>query len=390
MKKAMIRGQLELLVDGGEVAELDAAARQLRDKGAASIMILACECDYWRPETLELWLKSLDFPVFGGIFPSIIHSARHHRRGTLLVGFRSSLDVGVVQRLSDRSGLESQLQSHATILDGAQSLITLVDGLSSNLEAFVECLYGMVGVRAAVVGAGAGHIDLVQRPCLLSNSGLLEDAALLVALPFGLDHATAHGWQELSGPYLVTRSHGNVLEELNYRAAVEVYHEDVEAHSGLVFSGANHFTISKTYPLGIESVDGEFLVRDPIKEESGSLICVGEVPENATVYLLKGHPNALMATAGDAAGSARAERRQRVGEISAEPYFALLFDCMSRVLFLGDAFDDELRAVESNLADAQGIVGALTIGEIASSRGGLIELMNKSTVVSLIEATPGS
>jgi hypothetical protein len=63
---------------------------------------------------------------------------------------------------------------------------------------------------------------------------------------------------------------------------------------------------------------------------------------------------------------------------------------MSRVLFLGDAFADELHAVDSALADTQIMVGALTIGEIASSKGGLIELMNKSTVVSLIDELPAS
>jgi hypothetical protein len=390
MKEPMTRGQLEFLVDGGEIADLDATARQLRDNGASSIMMLACERDYRNPETLEQWLKSLDFPVFGGIFPSIIHAARHLRHGTLMMGFRASLDIAVVSQLSDKSGLESQLQEHAAMLGNAQSLITLVDGLSSNLEAFVECLYGMVGDRAAVVGGGAGHLDLVQRPCLLGNAGFLEDAALLVALPFRIDRGIAHGWQQLSGPYLVTRSHGNVLQELNYRAAVDVYHEQVEAHSDLRFSRFNHFSISKTYPLGIESVDGDFLVRDPIKEDGGALICVGEVPENATVYLLKGSPHALIEAAGDAAANARAERRRRLGEDSTEARVALLFDCMSRVLFLGDAFTDELHAVESALANAQTIVGALTIGEIASSKGGLIELMNKSTVVSLIDELAAS
>jgi hypothetical protein len=106
MKEAMIRGQLEMLVDGGEVAGLDAAARQLRNNGAASIMVLACEYDSWRPETLDPWLRSLELPVFGGIFPSIIHGAKSHRSGTLLVGFRSSFDVAVVHRLSERPGLE--------------------------------------------------------------------------------------------------------------------------------------------------------------------------------------------------------------------------------------------------------------------------------------------
>ena len=376
--------QHEVFLENAQIDELAASIAALRARGARCVMILACQSECWRSETLSPLLQALDLPVFGGIFPNIIHGGRRFSRGTLVVGFPAPFEVGIVNRLSLGSGVEKQLGSLTPMLERAGGLIALVDGLSSNLEAFVEGLYETVGMRATVVGGGAGYLDLVPRPCLLSGSGMVEDAALLVAIPHGIDRGISHGWQKLAGPFLVTRSHGNVLEELNYSSAYVTYRRLVEAHSGRSFDSEDFFSVSKTYPLGIESVDGEFLVRDPIKQIGDTLVCVGEVPQNATIYLLKGDAPTLIASAGQAAAEALAERKLRLNESAPTGYSALLFDCISRVLFLDEAFADELAAIEHALPGADRIFGALSIGEISSSRGGLIELMNKSTLVSLI------
>ncbi|MGB3049205.1 FIST C-terminal domain-containing protein, partial [Dokdonella sp.] len=113
-----------------------------------------------------------------------------------------------------------------------------------------------------------------------------------------------------------------------------------------------------------------------------ALICVGELPQNATVFLLKGDAAALIASAGEAALAACRESRQH--EHAANASVALVFDCISRALFLGAAITEELAVIESTLADCEDIFGALSLGEISSSRAGVIELMNKSTVVALI------
>lgn len=368
---------------GVEIDSLRRAISAVRDAGARSLMILACESDPWNAQDIEPLLRSLDLPVFGGVFPSIIHEAKLCRSGTLVVGFPLTLDIAVVTKLKDKAGIEPQMQRLASTLSDCRSLFVLVDGLSTNLETFVESLYGVVGVRASITGGGAGHLDLVQRPCLLSNQGLLVDSALLVALPMSVDRGLAHGWQMLSGPFLVTRSRGNVLEELNYRPAFEIYREEAEKHSELHFAETEFFSISKTYPLGIESIDGEYLVRDPIKRSGNALICVGDVPENATVYLLKGDADALIAAAGEAAKSARVMRQKRLAKKPVQPHVAMVFDCISRRLFLDEGFADELEAIEKELPEHDCIVGALTIGEIASSHRGVIELMNKSILVAL-------
>ncbi|MEO7326134.1 MAG: FIST C-terminal domain-containing protein [Dokdonella sp.] len=379
-----MEGQRLLLVEGASVDDLGAALGRLRKEGFHSFMLLACEDDRWDAAILSAWLKTIDVPVFGGIFPSIIHRATCHRHGTLVIGFVARVEVAVVHRLCDRAGVEPQLLASAALLEAAGSLVVLFDGLAPNLETFVDGLYAIVGVRAVVVGGGAGHLDLVQRPCLLSNAGMLEDSALLVALPSAIDRGVAHGWQRLAGPFLVTRSHGNVVEELNYQPAFDVYRTAVESHCTERFAETDFFSLSKTFPLGIEGVDGDFLVRDPIKQSGDALVFVGELPQNATVYLLKGEAGALIASAGESARAACAESRGRGQAVDAT--VAMVFDCISRVLFLGAAFSDELAAIESALVDCEDIFGALTVGEIASSSAGVIELMNKSTVVALIEA----
>ena len=370
--------------DGGGIKELCDSVERLRAGGMCSLMILACEADHWSRQDLDPMLRSLDIPVYGGVFPSIIHNARLHRTGTLVVGFPHSLDVSVVSGLADRQAIEPQLAKLAPVLERAVSVLGLVDGLSANLETLVECLYGVLGVRTPMVGGGAGHLDLIQRPCLFSNQGMLEDSALLVSLPMRIGRGIAHGWQMLSGPFLVTQSSGNVLKQLNYRPALEVYRDEIEANSEADFSASDFFSISKTYPLGIESVDGEFLVRDPIKCDGDALVCVGEVPENAAIHLLKGDVAHLIAAAGCAAQAALAERQKKSSTDSPEPAVALVFDCISRCLFLGKEFAEELEEIRRELPGVECMVGALTIGEIASSRRGLIELMNKSTLVALI------
>lgn len=377
-------GHQAVFFDGGGAKELCAAIEHLRGAGMRSLMIFACESDHWPPQDLDPLLRSLDMPIFGGVFPNIIHDARMHRTGTLVVGFPQLLNVAIISGLADQQSIEPQLQRLAPMLERADSMLGLVDGLSANLETLVECLYGILGARIPMVGGGAGHLDLIQRPSLFSNQGMLDNSALLVSLPMRVNRGIAHGWQMLSGPFLVTKSSGNVLKELNYRPAFEVYRSEVEAHSEADFSATDFFSISKTYPLGIESVDGEFLVRDPIKCDGDALVCVGDVPENAAIYLLRGDAEHLIAAAGGAARAALAEHRKKSSADSPEPAVALVFDCISRCLFLGKAFDQELDTIKQALPDVECMVGALTIGEIVSSRRGMIELMNKSTVVALI------
>ncbi|MFZ5862870.1 MAG: FIST signal transduction protein [Nitrospirota bacterium] len=359
--------------------ELQRCLDAVMKHGARSVLVMGCDADSWTPARVDPVLTALPIPVFGGTFPSIIHQGRRLDHGTLVVGLGERATVAVLNDLSTHGeDMDAAVRHGCAAMTGAASLITLVDGLAKHIERFVESLYSLIGPGRDIVGCGAGSLSFVQKPCLFTNHGLLQDAAVVIGLPFPVSRGVQHGWETLDGPYLVTGSRGHVLDTLNYQPAFDVYRTRVEAASGLRFAEHDFFSIAKTYPFGIERLDGDLLVRDPIRLEGNALVCVGEVPENAMVYILKGQAARLVDSAGTAASEARAsyDARRSRGAPS-----ALVFDCISRVLFLNLEFDRELEAIQHGLGDFRHAFGALTLGEIANTYNGPINLLNKSTVI---------
>ena len=362
------------------VEELSAAIDACLVQGARGVMILACDEDGWRSELVDPLLNRVSVPLFGGSFPKLIIAGEECSQGTVVLGLACEFKTVVLSGLSlSEEAVERQLSGSKAILAGAKTIVALVDGLSRNIESMVDNLYSLVGRGPGVLGGGCGSLSFVQRPVVFTNRGLLADAAVLAAFDVPHSPGVRHGWTLLEGPYLVTDSQANALHELNYLPAYEVYREEVEKHSSTKFDDADFFSIAKTYPIGMQGPDGELVVRDPLRVEGNSLICVGEVPQHTTVYLLEGRIDKLVASAGDAAADAMADYRKRAPD--AEGATALIFNCISRCLFMGEEFNRELTALSTELGDGVSAFGALTLGEISSSGSGAINLLNKSTVI---------
>ncbi|MES2627240.1 MAG: FIST C-terminal domain-containing protein, partial [Pseudomonadota bacterium] len=166
---------------------------------------------------------------------------------------------------------------------------------------------------------------------------------------------------------------GNVLSSLNYASAYSFYQKQVEANTANTHD--NFASMARNYPLGIENLDGEILVREPIHLKDEQLVCIGEIHENSVVYLLKGKPENLVEAAGQTARSLGVMEKPRKRDS------VLLFDCLSRAQFLGDEFYKELDNISNNLSSKDALFGALTIGEICSNSNGQVRLLNKSTVL---------
>jgi FIST N domain./FIST C domain. len=371
-----------------EVPETNALAHaiaRVTAAGADALCILACDADNWTPSLADPALTGVGIPLFGGVFPKLIRGAEALDSGTLVLGLKGHFEVFTIEQLSrDEAAVTEQVAAMQASLEAFPSLIVLPDGLASNIERLVEELYSSVGGDCKPVGGGAGSLDFIQKPCLFSNKGMLEDAALIVATKRRYAAGVSHGWQTLEGPFLVTGAHGNTLEYLNYQPAFDVYRKVVEAHAGMRFSNHAFFDIAKTYPLGIASVDGDILVRDPLKLDGTSLVCVGDVPVNSTVYLLEGVCESLVAASAGAAKEALVASGipEDVKPVE-ERQTALVFDCISRSLFLANEFDRELEAIVGHLNKSTEVIGALTLGEIGQSRHGPFQLLNKSTVIAL-------
>ncbi len=91
--------------------------------------------------------------------------------------------------------------------------------------------------------------------------------------------------------------------------------------------------------------------------------------------ILTGDTESLIAAAGRSLAKAMAAHG------GGEKKTALLIDCISRALFLGEDFSRELSAVNRG---EMPLIGVLSLGEIANSGEDYMELYNKTCVVGIM------
>lgn len=347
------------------------------DAAVQGILVLACDENGFEPGQIDPCLQACTKPVFGGVFPQIIFGREHLTRGTLLVGLPAMPHLTLLETLSDpETDFEAQLEAviRTSATDAPQTLFVFVDGFSSRIGALIDGLFNTFGLEINYIGGGCGSLSLKPAPCVISNKGLIQDAAVLAMLPMPSSVGVAHGWQPVSDAFKVTEVSGNVIHSLDWQPAFQVYREVVEAHAGRSFDQHDFFSIAKAYPFGIAKLGTEMVVRDPLLQQGDDLVCVGEVPRGAFVRILNGDRQSLVAAAARARGLAHDGLQQA-------PALQIFIDCVSRVLFMEQEFGHELAAVHDATLP---MVGALTLGEIANSGVDYLEFYNKTAVVGYV------
>ncbi|MFP4155614.1 MAG: FIST signal transduction protein [Halothiobacillaceae bacterium] len=352
----------------------------LADASVRSLIILTADANDYDGAALDALLRDIDRPLMGGIFPQVVAESHSHEQGAVVIGLPHELSTCVIEGLSDpEADFEERIDVACAHLDESATMIVLVDGLARRIAALVDAVYAVFGATTNFLGGGAGSLSFEQKPCLLTNQGRVMDAALIGTLNTRSALGVGHGWQTIDRDHRITRVSGNVIHEIDDRNAFEVYRDIVDQHAGAAITPENFFEIAQAFPFGINKLAGEMVVRDPIAvTEEGALVCVGELSEGDFVDVLTADATQLVRAAGETAAKAR----EAAGE--GEPKLALLFDCISRALFMQSHFHTEVDAVESVVGRDIPVCGALVLGEIANSGTGYLEFYNKTTVVALL------
>lgn len=327
------------------------------------------------PKLIEA-LKEAKVNFIGALFPQVIYDTNSYKQALVINRFTSKHKPIIVKDMSKSIANFSSQFGEPT---ESQTALIYVDGLSADIATFLSNLYDSWGNVVNYIGGGAGSLSLEQQPCLLTKDGFLEDAALVVVVEHSLELSVRHGWETLEGPIIATNTEKNVIKELNWMPAFDVYKEIVEADSGHTFNDENFFDLAKSYPFGMSVNNQEAIVRDPIMcTEDGALVCVGKVDENAVLEILKGKPNNLVTAAKEAVAEVLTQTQGK--DLKA----AFVVDCISRVLFLEDDFNLELEAVYAPFNSRNNemhLTGILTLGEISSNGRTPIYLYNKTMVL---------
>ena len=348
------------------------------DKDVQAVLIMACDANEFTKEKIDPILQKVHKPVFGAIFPEIIHQTDKLEKGTIVAGLTKSANVYLIPNLSDMDvDYEDIIDEKIPDFPNAKTMFVFVDGLAKRISALIDSLFNIFGLEMNYIGGGAGSLSFVQKPVLFTNEGLMQDAAILALTDIESGVGVNHGWTDVEGPFKVTESDRNVIKTLDWKPAFQIYKEVVEKHSGKIFTDDNFFDIAKGYPFGISKLGAEKIVRDPLSlDENNCLVCVGEVPQDVFVHILKGDTESLVEAAKKALSLAvenfKPDASQKV---------TFFMDCISRVLFMGKEFSRELYAVSDKSVP---LIGALTLGEIANNGKDYLEFYNKTSVIGVL------
>jgi hypothetical protein len=306
-------------------------------------------------------------PLIGGIVPGLIFNSTSKEEGFLLVGLPYRINYHLIP-LEEENSIQSSIdQAMNRFSADDKTIFTLLDAFADNKTHFIHSLYDAFGNGVSYLGGGCGSLKMVQKPILLTNSGFHQNCAIVAEIHSELSIGCAHGWSEISAPLKITESTGNTIHTIDWLPAFEVYRKLIQTHSGEQISTDNFFEVAKSYPLGMAKLEADFVVRDPITSDGTSITIIDEIPVGEFVYLLHGKESNLIEGAKEALDQVHIQHDG--------PLFCI--DCISRILFLGGAFNKELESISK-----RPVHGILAIGELANSGNTYLEIFNKTIVIS--------
>jgi len=254
-------------------------------------------------------------------------------------------------------------------------LLVLVDAWSRRVRSLARALFEEFGTTIRVMGGGAGSLTNPGAPSLFTNDGFLDDAALLLPIPWpaGIGIGVAHGWKPMSPSLKVTAAKGTTILELDHEPARLAYDRLLLTAPHSALKGTDFLDRASRHPLGLKRLDAELVIRDPMQLDADGLglVCLCEVPTGSFVHLMRADIRALLRAA------RHADEVAALGIGERRPALRLVFDCVSREAFMGRHIRDELAC----FADDVPTIGALSIGEIAADSEDYLEYHNKSLVV---------
>jgi hypothetical protein len=378
----------------GKSAALDAGAavreavrEALRDAQQPEFALVLCTDQYDVGALVEAVNTGLGAIPWAGCCTAGVYTDAEVLLRGVVVGILSGGDVrigvglgGPVSQDARAAGATAVAQALATLgaptASHCRALIVLPDALTGNAADVVRGAAHEAGAGMVWAGGGAGDNMRFVGTAQFAHGEAHSDHVVIVAIDAERPLAAGlrHGWHPYGPTTQVTRAQGATALELNYEPAFEVY-RCTAASRGDVVSKEQFAGFAMTHPLGFPQANGQYVIRDPLAVDSnGGLRCVAEVPDGCLVRVMQGDRDGLLCAASLAAMAARDGVHGALGG-------ALVFDCVSRYLILGDDMYHELSAIQSGLGADVPLLGCLTFGEVGAMGSGAAQYHNKTAVV---------
>lgn len=216
------------------------------------------------------------------------------------------------------------------------------------ISALIRGIYANLGPNFQYFGGGTSG--------QFTEAGFTyEGLAAALVKDVYFSHRVGHGWMPFGEPMLVTRAERNRIYELDGQPAVKRYRDVIQQVLDQDVDITDH-----KYQLGIPCGRGEYVVRDVIRVEDQTLVCIAEIPSKSLVSLMTTSLPALPAIAKRITEEALTQHPA--------PQFAIIFDCCSREHLQKENFRHESQNIYLVLGELP-TLGVLCFGAINSPFG---------------------
>jgi len=340
------------------------------------LLILACADNGFVPEDVNPLLQALKIPVFGGIFPSIIYGAESLGRGTIVAGFSERPRVQILSNMSQEKDRGYSFDVDL-VNDDTKTLFVLVDGLVMDVTDLLDAIFDSFGSELKYLGGGAGSVATMEpSPCLFTNSGLLQNGAVLVALDTPSRVGASHGLRSVSGPHVITKAEGNIVYSLDQNPIYPFFQEQI---ARLLMPGEDDRfpLISRHFSLGLSRLGEEKVIREPAKIIDRQALAFGtKMVEGELLDIMRASHDDVLAALLETIESINIDLKPNDG-------LFILFDCICRKWFFADRYDEILGILHKM---GLPMIGAQTIGgEISCNGDGYLEYLNRTCVIGCLE-----
>lgn len=347
------------------------------------ICALLPEAQKDRVGVLQSVCARCNVPLAGAIFPALVRDGSFLTSGVWLLCFRQMPHFALYDNLPTGSA-EAELAAEKIANDiRAQidhvpdmTLFMLFDAMVPNIGTLLDNIYLHLANRVHYAGANAGSETFQPMPCLFDRDRVVEKGVLVLLLTRHKGAILEHGYHTNPHTSYATSTSGNCISQIDWRPAFEVYQELVREHYGEEVTAENFYQYGVHFPFGIVRANHHVVVRIPVMlTDDGSLFCVGEVPPNSVLTLLKAPTVRTVETLHNLTEGLK----KLNGDVSGSEL--LLFYCAGRRLHLGmQMATTELEAF-AGLTHASQVAGALSLGEIGGSTVQGYPLFHNATLV---------
>jgi hypothetical protein len=248
-------------------------------------------------------------------------------------------------------------------LDGRADIVLLfIDSTRGDIADTVSGAYEAAGPAVPLAGGAAGGAVKAH----FHGGRATIDSVVAVALssrrPTGMGNAQT--CRTRGTPSILTRSNGQLVEEIDGRPAEEVYLEQLGL-TGVAIDDQEFETMAITHPIAQPELHGDFRLRHVLgRTPEGAIILGTGIPESAVIEFTELDFDELLA-------SGAASVRRAIDALGgAEPEAAVVFDCAGRRRALQEGVPREIEAITAALGSPPPpMVGLYTHGEVARIRG---------------------